>query len=112
MEGNCAPRFHVPQWRRVRTFAGVILDAAGNVYGATEMGGNPRCGGGCGTVWRPSPRKSRWVFHSHFGNWSRRSVHFLLDLIPSLVMTSTQPAQLPTPASARPIVGRGELPIQ
>jgi uncharacterized repeat protein (TIGR03803 family) len=43
--------------------AGVILDAAGNVYGTTEMGGNPRCGGGCGTVYQLRPTSGGWKEH-------------------------------------------------
>jgi uncharacterized repeat protein (TIGR03803 family) len=43
--------------------AGVILDAAGNVYGTTEMGGNPRCGGGCGTVYELQPTSGGWKEH-------------------------------------------------
>jgi uncharacterized repeat protein (TIGR03803 family) len=31
-------------------FAGLIMDAAGNLYGTTVAGGNPVCGSGCGTV--------------------------------------------------------------
>jgi len=44
-------------------YAGVILDAAGNVYGTTEMGGNPRCGGGCGTVYELQPTSGGWKEH-------------------------------------------------
>ena len=33
-------------------YAGVVLDPKGNVYGATEFGGNPQCpGGGCGIAY-------------------------------------------------------------
>jgi uncharacterized repeat protein (TIGR03803 family) len=35
--------------------AGVILDAAGNVYGTTESGGVQSCSGGCGAVFQLSP---------------------------------------------------------
>ena len=44
-------------------YAGVILDAAGNVYGTTALGGDRRrCGdGGCGTVFKLTPEtKGRW----------------------------------------------------
>jgi len=36
-------------------FAGPIRDAAGNLYGTTQMGGGGGCGGGCGTAWELSP---------------------------------------------------------
>jgi uncharacterized repeat protein (TIGR03803 family) len=37
--------------------AGVIRDAAGNLYGATQAGGDPNCafGGGCGVVFKLTP---------------------------------------------------------
>lgn len=36
---------------------GVVLDANGNIYGTTTLGGNsnPPCGEGCGVVWEISP---------------------------------------------------------
>jgi uncharacterized repeat protein (TIGR03803 family) len=34
-------------------YAGVVLDSDGNLYGATEFGGNPQCpGGGCGIAYQ------------------------------------------------------------
>jgi hypothetical protein len=38
------------------------MDAAGNLYGTTAMGGNNNgCGGGCGTVYKLSPKPDgRW----------------------------------------------------
>jgi hypothetical protein len=35
-------------------FAGPIRDAAGNLYGTTNLGGGGGCGGGCGTAWELS----------------------------------------------------------
>ena len=35
--------------------AGVILDAAGNLYGTTEFGSTGTCSGGCGTVFKLTP---------------------------------------------------------
>ena len=48
-------------------YAGVILDAAGNVYGTTEKGGNTRCGGGCGTVYELKPISG--------GGWKEHILH-------------------------------------
>jgi uncharacterized repeat protein (TIGR03803 family) len=48
-------------------YAGLILDAAGNVYGTTEMGGNPRCGGGCGTAYQLQPVSG--------GGWKEHILH-------------------------------------
>jgi uncharacterized repeat protein (TIGR03803 family) len=46
----------------VGPYAGVILDAAGNLYGTTSGGGTgTRCGGdGCGTVYELRPTQSGW----------------------------------------------------
>jgi uncharacterized repeat protein (TIGR03803 family) len=47
---------------------GVILDAAGNLYGATTMGGDMNCGhGGCGTVYQLTPTPN--------GPWQETSLH-------------------------------------
>jgi len=35
-------------------FAGLVRDESGNLYGTTELGGDDRCGGGCGTVYQLS----------------------------------------------------------
>ena len=50
--------------------AGVILDAAGNIYGATAAGGDSgkSCGGyGCGTVFELSPEAG--------GSWTEKNLH-------------------------------------
>jgi uncharacterized repeat protein (TIGR03803 family) len=47
--------------------AGLALDAAGNLYGDTEFGGNMNCSGGCGTVFKLSP--------SSEGSWSFSVLH-------------------------------------
>jgi len=41
--------------------AGLVFDAAGNLYGATSQGGNSTCGQGCGTVFELSPSSSGWT---------------------------------------------------
>lgn len=50
-------------------YAGVILDAAGNVYGTTEDGGgsNPLCSGGCGIVYQLTPGSD--------GKWAETVLH-------------------------------------
>ena len=41
--------------------AGLLFDAAGNLYGTTELGGNrTNCSQGCGTVFELSPVKNTW----------------------------------------------------
>ena len=49
-------------------YAGVILDAAGNLYGETEGGGtSTRCGGGCGTAYQLQPVSA--------GGWKEHILH-------------------------------------
>jgi uncharacterized repeat protein (TIGR03803 family) len=47
--------------------AGVILDAAGNLYGTTFYGGAGHCQDGCGVVFRLSPDKD--------GKWTEKVIH-------------------------------------
>jgi uncharacterized repeat protein (TIGR03803 family) len=48
--------------------AGVILDAVGNLYGTTQIGGNNGCGnGGCGTVFKITANGTETVLHSFQG---------------------------------------------
>ena len=45
--------------------AGVIADSAGNLYGATVLGGGSGCSGsGCGTVFKLAPDGSETVLHA------------------------------------------------
>ena len=45
--------------------AGLIFDAAGNLYGTTTLGGNrTNCSQGCGTVFELSPVKNTWKQHT------------------------------------------------
>lgn len=46
--------------------AGLIIDAAGNLYGTTYTGGGNACpvGGGCGTVFRLAPDGTETVLHA------------------------------------------------
>jgi uncharacterized repeat protein (TIGR03803 family) len=48
-------------------YAGLIRDAAGNLYGTTRYGGNFACGGGCGTVFRIDAAGNETVLHSFTG---------------------------------------------
>ncbi len=45
-------------------FFGLSIDAAGNLYGTTLVGGNPGCSfsTGCGTVFRLARKNSNWIF--------------------------------------------------
>ena len=58
-------------------YAGLIRDAAGNLYGQTEMGGSSRCGGGCGTVYQLSPTSDgKWkehILHTFQARWDGSS---------------------------------------
>jgi uncharacterized repeat protein (TIGR03803 family) len=48
--------------------AGLVMDAAGNLYGTTIAGANQTaCGGGCGTLFKLAPASS--------GNWAYSVVH-------------------------------------
>lgn len=40
---------------------GVVMDAAGNLYGTTRFGGINNCSDGCGTVFEVSPSGSGWT---------------------------------------------------
>jgi hypothetical protein len=46
---------------------GIVLDSAGNIYGAANLGGSTSCGGGCGTVYELSPVSGGWKFSRLFG---------------------------------------------
>jgi uncharacterized repeat protein (TIGR03803 family) len=40
---------------------GVVIDGAGNLYGATEYGGSGSCSGLCGTVYELTPNQHTWT---------------------------------------------------
>jgi hypothetical protein len=42
---------------------GLVSDAAGNLYGTTELGGTGNCKLGCGTVFELTPGASGWSFN-------------------------------------------------
>jgi hypothetical protein len=48
-------------------YAGLILDEAGNLYGATPYGGGGGCDGGCGVVFKLAP--------SSHGKWKESVLH-------------------------------------
>ncbi|HKD83664.1 MAG TPA: choice-of-anchor tandem repeat GloVer-containing protein [Terriglobales bacterium] len=39
----------------------ITFDAAGNIHGTTENGGNSSCSSGCGTVYKLTPSGSNWT---------------------------------------------------
>ena len=41
---------------------GLAMDAAGNLYGTANQGGNQDCQGGCGTIFKLSHTSSGWTF--------------------------------------------------
>jgi uncharacterized repeat protein (TIGR03803 family) len=49
--------------------AGLVMDAAGNLYGTTEWGGSKKCAGhyGCGVVFRLAPDGTETVLHAFSG---------------------------------------------
>jgi uncharacterized repeat protein (TIGR03803 family) len=53
-------------------YAAVVLDPAGNVYGTTQLGGlDPRCGFGCGVVFKLTPKSG--------GGWKFAKLHTFLN---------------------------------
>ena len=63
--------------------AGLTLDASGNLYGTTSLGGSGQCGGGCGTVFEVIPgANGQWTekvlynFNDSDGNYPRGGVIF------------------------------------
>jgi uncharacterized repeat protein (TIGR03803 family) len=45
------------------SYTGLIFDAAGNLYGTTEWGGNVKaCQDGCGTIFRLTPSNGQWTY--------------------------------------------------
>src|SRR5579872_2485747 len=40
---------------------GLVLDAAGNLYGTSRYGGSEACSGACGTVYELSPSNGTWT---------------------------------------------------
>jgi uncharacterized repeat protein (TIGR03803 family) len=50
-----------------RPYSGVILDAAGNLYGTAYFGGNSGCVSGCGTVFKLDPSGALTVLHAFTG---------------------------------------------
>jgi uncharacterized repeat protein (TIGR03803 family) len=48
-------------------YAGLILDAAGNLYGVTTGGGSNSCPGGCGTVFGVDPTGNETVLYRFAG---------------------------------------------
>jgi len=47
--------------------AGVVRDAAGNLYGTTGFGGDLACPGGCGVVFKVDPTGKETVLHAFAG---------------------------------------------
>jgi uncharacterized repeat protein (TIGR03803 family) len=43
-------------------YAGLTMDSSGALYGTTYDGGDPSCGGGCGTVFKLTPSGSSFTF--------------------------------------------------
>jgi uncharacterized repeat protein (TIGR03803 family) len=64
----------------ISPFAGLSIDAAGNLYGTTEYGGNTsRCGGnGCGTVFQVGQNGSEKTLYKFHGSDGQNPVNGLL----------------------------------
>ena len=48
--------------------AGVVRDAAGNLYGTASLGGNPACNGGCGIVFKVNTSGKELLLHGFTGS--------------------------------------------
>src|SRR5580698_9676940 len=48
-------------------YGSLILDASGNLYGVTSLGGNGACSGGCGTVFKLSPSGVMTILYAFTG---------------------------------------------
>lgn len=48
-------------------YGGLVLDSAGNLYGATNTGGSKVCSGGCGVVYKLDPAGNETVLHAFTG---------------------------------------------
>lgn len=62
--------------------SGLIMDRAGNFYGTTDLGANQSCLGGCGTVFRISPRgilTTIYSFHGQDGDYPLANVTIASD---------------------------------
>jgi uncharacterized repeat protein (TIGR03803 family) len=46
---------------------GLTMDGAGNLYGTTTQGGSGQCEGGCGTVFKLTPKNSSWLLTTIYG---------------------------------------------
>lgn len=48
-------------------YGGLVMDAAGNLYGSTMEGGYPGCGDGCGVVFKLDPSENETVLYQFQG---------------------------------------------
>ena len=60
---------------------GVILDAAGNLYGTTTQGGNPSCPQGCGTLFKVDGAGNETVLYSFAGTGAGDGQYPTADLV-------------------------------
>jgi uncharacterized repeat protein (TIGR03803 family) len=73
--------------------AGLVLDAAGNLYGTTKFGGSANCNLGCGTVFQLKPASGGWtetVLYSFSGGADGREPYatLLFDTTGNLYSTT------------------------
>jgi uncharacterized repeat protein (TIGR03803 family) len=69
----------------------LVQDAAGNLYGTTELGGDPSCAGGCGTVFKLDKTGKETVLHRFNGGDGQYPLAGLhLDAAGNLYGTTSQ----------------------
>jgi len=56
----------------------IAIDSQNNLYGTALYGGNPACGGGCGTIYKLGPSGDFTVLHSFTGGRDGYGPYFVL----------------------------------
>lgn len=83
-------------WKGNNPYGGLVFDSAGNLYGTTYNGGNPKTcnNNGCGVVFELSPSGSGWtekVIHTFSGGWdgANSRATLIIDAAGNLYGTTT-----------------------
>ena len=83
-------------WKGSNPYGGLVFDSAGNLYGTTYNGGNPKTcnNNGCGVVFELSPSSSGWtekVLHTFSGGYdgANSRATLIIDAAGNLYGTTT-----------------------